>query len=136
MARAAAEGNRPNDAVPDELRWETSLSRMARVATENRSRTMTEWISSHTGDPRRDYRPPRGRGLRCRLLRRTPKSIAGRYYQLLSGHAAIGPYLKDEIRKTDDDRCWWCGGGKNRPTITFLQSARPGCPRSGSYGKT
>ena len=84
MAKAAEEGNHPDDAVPDELRWE------ARVATEDRSRTTTEWISSHTGDPRRKYRAPRGKGLRRRLLRRMPKSIAGRYYQLLSGHAAIG----------------------------------------------
>ena len=75
---------------------------MARVTTENRLRATTEWISSHTGDPRREYSPPPGKGLRRRLLRRTPKSIAGRYYQLQSGHAAIGPYLKD---KTDDDRC-------------------------------
>ena len=36
MAKAAAEGNHPEDAIPDELRWETSLSHMARVATENR----------------------------------------------------------------------------------------------------
>ena len=51
MARAAAEGNHPDDALaaPDELRWETSFSQMARVATENRSRTTTEWISSRTG---------------------------------------------------------------------------------------
>ena len=48
MARAAAEGNHADDAlaVPDELRWETSLSHMSRVATENRSRTTGEWISS------------------------------------------------------------------------------------------
>ena len=50
MARAAAEGNHPDDAVPDELRWETSLFRMARMATENRLWTMTEWISSRTGE--------------------------------------------------------------------------------------
>ena len=42
------------------------------------------------------------------------KHIASRYYQLLSGHSAIGPYIKDKIRKTDDDRCWWCGGGKKQ----------------------
>ena len=110
MAKAVAEGNHPDDAVPDEPRWGTSLSHMARVATGNRSRMTAGWISSRTGDPRRRYRPPRGRGLRHRLLRRTPKSIAGRYYQLLSGRAAIGPYLKDKIRKTDDDRCGWCRG--------------------------
>ena len=114
VAKAVAEGNHPGDAVPDELRCETSLSHLARVATENRSRTTVEWISSRTGDPQRKYKAPRGRGLRQGLLRRTPKSIAGRCYQLLSGHAAIGPYLKDKIRKTEDDRYWWCGGGKKQ----------------------
>ena len=42
MARAAGEGNQPDDAVPDELRWETSLSHMARVAAGGCSRTTTE----------------------------------------------------------------------------------------------
>ena len=27
-------------------------------------------------------------------VRRAPKSVASRYYQLLTGHAAIGPYLR------------------------------------------
>ena len=44
------------------------------------------------------------RGLGGKLLRQAPKLVASLYYQLLSGHAAIGPYLKAKIRKTDDDR--------------------------------
>ena len=41
--------------VPDVLRWETSLSHMTstRVATE--ARATAQWISDHTGDPRRKY---------------------------------------------------------------------------------
>ena len=39
----------------------------------------------------------------CRNLRpglkRERKELAGRYYQLLSGHAAIGTYLADKIKK-------------------------------------
>ena len=58
--------------------------------------------------------PPNRPSNRRRLLRRTPKSVAGRYYQLLSGHAVIGPYLKDNIHKEVDDKCWWCGGGKKQ----------------------
>ena len=38
-AKAAAESSSPDDAVRDDYRWETSLSHMARVATEARSRT-------------------------------------------------------------------------------------------------
>ena len=104
----------PDSAVSDELRWETSLSHMTRVATENRSRRVNQWIADRLGDPRREYRPPLGRGVWRKLLQRAPKHIASRYYQLLSGHAAIGPYLKDEIRNTDDGQCWWCRAGKRQ----------------------
>ena len=48
--------------------------------------------------------------------------------------AAIGPYLKDKIRKTDDDRCWWYGEESNRPATT-LQSAGPGGPSSEDCGR-
>ena len=33
----------------------------------------------------------------------------GRYYQLLSGHAATGDYLCSRMHKLTSDRCWWCG---------------------------
>ena len=39
FAQAAPEGGDPDGAVPDQYRWETSLSHMTRVATEARSRT-------------------------------------------------------------------------------------------------
>ena len=35
--------------------------------------------------------------------------LAGRYYQLLSGHAATGDYLCNKVHKLPSDRCWWCG---------------------------
>ena len=49
IAKTTAEGRSPNDMVPDEYRWETSLSRMTRVATEARSRfhMTAQWISDH-----------------------------------------------------------------------------------------
>ena len=40
--------------------------------------------------PQRKQKPPPGKGVRRKLLRRTPKSIASRYYQINSGYAAIG----------------------------------------------
>ena len=137
FAKAAAEGTAPDSlsAVADRLRWETSLSHMARVSTEERSRAATQWISERLGDPRRKYRPPPGRGLRRKLLRRVPKSIASRYYQLLSGHAAIGPYLKGRIHRTDDNRCWWCGGEGNRHATIFSRSAGLGCRKLGGCGR-
>ena len=50
-----------------------------------------------------------------RQVRRTRKSVAGRYYQLLSGDAAIGPYPQDKIHKIYGDRCWWCESGEWQP---------------------
>ena len=98
-AKAAAEGDRPDSlrAVPDKLRWETSLSHMTRVATKAPACRTRQWTSERLGDPRRKYRTPPGRGVRRKLLRRTPKYIASRYYKLPPGHAAIGPYLRDKI---------------------------------------
>ena len=61
--------------------------------------------------------------------RRTRKSIAGRFYQLMSGDAAIGPYLKDKIHKTDDDRCWWCGGGKQQTCHHLFTECRAWPPQ-------
>ena len=54
-AKAAAEGERPDSTVSDELRWETSLSHMARVATEARS---------HKRPPLSRY-PPEPPGIGC-----------------------------------------------------------------------
>ena len=115
--------------VPDQYRWETSLSHMSRVATKAWSRAATRWMADRFGDLRRRYQPPSGRGLRRRLLRGVPKSIASRYYQLLSGHAAIGPYLKDRIHKATDDRCWWCGGGKQQTCHHLFTQCRAWLPQ-------
>ena len=114
FARAAAEGDRPESEVADELRWQTNITHITRIATENKTQKTKQWISEHLGDPKRKYRVPLGKGVRRQILRHTPKHIAVRYYQLLSGHAAIGTYLKDKIRKIDSDNCWWCGGGKRQ----------------------
>ena len=40
---------------------------------------------------------------------------------VLSGHVAIGPYLRDKIHKAADpyDKCWWCGEGKADPLPPF-----------------
>ena len=61
FAKAAAEGTRPDSAVPDELRWGTSLSHMTRAAIEARTQRTSQWIAERLGDPRRKHRPPPGR---------------------------------------------------------------------------
>jgi len=39
---------------------------------------------------------------------KSQKSIAARFYQLKTGHALLGKYLR-RIRKRRDMKCWWCG---------------------------
>ena len=50
-------------------------------------------------------------------MRRVRKSTAQRYFQLLSGHAAIGSFLHDRMsgpQRLDSDECWWCRCGKRQ----------------------
>ena len=55
FARAAAEGSCPDDAVPDEYRWETSLSYVTRVAAEACGRAAAEWMGDRFGNPATKY---------------------------------------------------------------------------------
>ena len=121
-SKATVEGASYNE-VLDEYWWETSFAHMTRAATEARSRTTSEWISNRFRAERR-YRPPAGKGLRQQQLRRSRKSVIGRYYQLLSGHTAIGSYLHDKIHKIDTDECWWCGSGERQSRHHHFRSCR------------
>ena len=60
-AKATEEGAGTDSAIVGER--ETSLSHMARLATEARSRSTAQWITAHVG-PQRGYGPPRGEGIR------------------------------------------------------------------------
>ena len=91
-AREAALGHQHSAA--DGLRWEASLWHLGRVATETRTSATARWITSHVM-PERRQRPPVAPGLRRKALRRVRKSLASRYYQLLSGHSAIGSFLHE-----------------------------------------
>ena len=97
--RGACPRRRPRDGVPGEYRWEASLLHMTGTATEAGTRAVAQWIASQVR-PGRRHRPPTGRGLRRKHLRRLRKSLAGCYYQLLLGHAAM-VYLKEgpEVRR-------------------------------------
>ena len=128
FAKEAA-GGQLQHSVLDELRWEASLSHLSRVITENRSRATAQWISSHVR-PERRHKPPTGLGLRRKSLRRVRKSLASRYYQLLSGHAAIGSFLKRESRhhifvecKAWASRSGGCGSGWPRTASGSIPGA-------------
>jgi hypothetical protein len=42
------------------------------------------------------------------VVMKSRKSIAARFYQLRTGHALLGKYLR-RIGKRRDMKCWWCG---------------------------
>ena len=135
LAKQAAEGpSRDFTEVPDQIRWQASLSDLHRRATEQRPRESAQWIASHVR-PERRYRPSGGTGLRRRTLRRVRKSLAGRYYQLLSGHAAIGSFLHERmVEALRLERRGVITASESR-AIICLQSARPGSLRSGGCGR-
>ena len=49
------------------------------------------------------------------------KRVAARYFQLLSGHAIIAPFLKDRWGWTNTDRCWWCEEGRQTREHLFKE---------------
>lgn len=65
---------------------------------------------SYVGGSQR-YRPPKGSGIRP-SLRKERKEGAGRYFQLLSGHAPIGSYLAERTRTVSSGTCRRCGSSK------------------------
>ena len=89
MAAEAAES--VGDAVPRTHLSETSFAHMARATTEERSAGMSRWVADHVNQRRRYY-PQKGQKIR-KELRQERKALAGRFYQLLSGHAVTGGYL-------------------------------------------
>ena len=44
-------------------------------------------------------------------MRRVRKTLAGRYYQLLSGHAETGTH-RFRFDRADTPQCWWCASGE------------------------
>ena len=85
---------------------QASFAHMTRVTTEAKTEGTSRWMASHI-QRRRGYRPPKGGKLR-KELQHERKALAGRHYQLHSGHAATGAYLCSRVRRIPSDRCWWC----------------------------
>ena len=56
-------------------------------------------------------------------LRGVRKERAGRFYQLLSGHAATGPHFK-RIGLTDTESSWWCGSGEKQTRLHLFSRCR------------
>ena len=89
---------------------EVSLAHVHRAITEARRDHRQKWIDSALARrslrAQRAYRPTRG--LRPDpTAAAAPKNIASRYYQLKTGHAATGSYLR-KIKAREDSTCRWC----------------------------
>ena len=131
LAKEAAEGWAYE--VSDEYRWEASLSHLSRVATGNGSRVTAQWAASRVR-PECKHHPPRGTGIRKKQLRRVRKSLAGRYYQLLTGHAAIGSFLHERIsgpQRAESSERQWCSCGKRQSRHHLFIEFRAWAPRIG-----
>jgi hypothetical protein len=94
--------NRPRCMPP------VSLASLSRQVKEKKWEEATGWAYSRITNP--SY------NVKCRQWRKNrpdpvpakaSKGIASRYYQLKTGHALTGVYLK-WIGSRKDDTCWWC----------------------------
>ena len=82
--------------------------------------------------PERRYIPPGGPGFRRRAMRGVRKSVAQRYYQLLSGHAAMGAFLHDRMtgpQRQETDACWWCNCGRRQTRHHLFTECRAWAPQ-------
>ena len=129
MAKEAAAGQMYG--VPDQVTLQASLPHLSRRATERRLADTSRWIAEHVR-PERCYTPPGGPSFRKRAMRRVRKSIAQRYYQLLSGHAATGSFLHDRVtgsQRAESDECWWCNCGRRQSRHHLFTECRAWMPQ-------
>ena len=110
IAAKSAAANRQG--AIDPIFWnEASLSYQKSVTTETRSKATKEWIRDRVKSKHRYCPPPNGK--MRKELGRVPKELAGRYYQLLSGHAATAQHLV-RVGQAQNECCWWCGSGEKQ----------------------
>ena len=55
------------------------------------------------------------------MLKKTPKRVAARFFQLLSGHAMTAPVLKEGWGWTETDQCWRCEKGRQSREHLFRE---------------
>ena len=104
-AREAALGRRVRTA-----KW-TSLTHVRRQITEEKQSQVRTWHGQKTLERERNRRGfyiPSVKSQIHPLLGQARKCYASRFYQLKTGHGAIGTFLK-RIRAVESAECWWCG---------------------------
>ena len=124
MAKRAAEEREGNAPLP--YLKEASLSHLSRVTAEARSSPTATWIRDHCGRNRR-YRPPKA-GKMGKAMNRVRKETASRFYQLLSGHAAVAEHLV-RVGQASSASCFWCGSGERQTRHHLLVKCRRWTPK-------
>ena len=61
------------------------------------------------------------------MLGKVRKELAGRFYQLLSGHATTAVHFR-RVGQVPRDRCWWCGSGERQTHHHLLIRCRRWTP--------
>jgi hypothetical protein len=87
----------------------TSAANRTRRISETKTAAKGKWEADKCGK-HHGYRLKGKAGCKRPIPMNSVKSLAVRFYQLKSGHAPVGTYLK-RFGHQDDDKCWWCGGG-------------------------
>jgi len=105
----AARNERGSEQLPYEFS-STYLAHLKRGITERKWVEACSWMESRLSK-HHAYRP------------RKSKAVASRFYQLRTGHALIGPYLK-KIGKRASDACWWCDRGVKQPREHLFKSCK------------
>jgi len=87
----------------------TSAANRAKRISKGRTAAKAVWeadkCSKHYG-----YRLKGKAGSKRSVPMTSVKSLAARFYRLMSGHAPTGSYLK-RFEHREDDKCWWGGSG-------------------------
>jgi ribonuclease HI len=127
MAKTAAASEIYGDRISRQFLPAVTIAHLRRRTTERKTRETTAWIVERTRQ-RRSYILPNKRGFR-QALKHEKKALAGRYYQLLTGHALIAPYLKEKLKKIESDQCWWCDSGERQTRHHLFTKCRAFMPQ-------
>lgn len=70
------------------------------------------------------------------VLGKAKKLYASRFYQLKTGHGAIGTFL-ERIGVVESAECWWCGDKEQSVMQLYnTQSAERGGRNADSWGRS
>ena len=108
--------NKPPGRGPREISLAFACRARTEAITTQKQRWLTKELSQRSQQGQRIYRPQKNWQLNP-IAAVARKHLASRYFQLKSGHAAIGVYLQ-QIKAQEDATCRDCGS--SRETIHHL----------------